>query len=484
MGAYVGETWWEFLRDGGEIFIEWRNKKVKVETPFIFTNGFIGSQAKETWSVTDVSLDWDRNPNAKVKELVITYSKRIIPEELRGIAIQRRGMKICNFSIRTGNPSIKTDIAEYLYGWITFNKEAEAELRAIEDPTHYDFSAYVGTFGYHVFGKAGWLAQEVRKFAEQKLGLGLKARKPDRLDILVINRLNRFANKYKLGSPLNRTSPGPGPGPGPRNRKEIRIKMTKPSFPRDITRRVEFGETIQNIKVSVVNDSKRSVKAKLSLVLKTASRTIKERILERFVNGKTIVVPSKSESITFGPYSVTFSKRKFVTGTYVIEAEIALLEGDILDDQFGKAVIVDQDRELVYLDENPPTGRGLFEFIDRVEFKDERDLQFRVKEKDGKMRIQINILHPAYKHNEVLDDLLEEKKLYISRKLHRPLLDYEINIGAEVIAQYDVRKEAKLIKKDCKEKFILHRGEDKNAFFVDAIDQASRIAQRIRYEVL
>ena len=215
-------------------------------------------------------------------------------------------------------------------------------------------------------------------------------------------------------------------------------------------------------KVSVVNGSKSSRKIKLSLVLKTASRKVQERILKKFVAGQTIDVPAKGESTTFGPYAVTFDSNACM---------------------HAKAVIVDQERELIYLEEDPPTGKGLFEFIDRIEFKEEKKLQFRVKEKDGKMRIQINILHTAYEHNEELDDLLAEKKLYTHHKVHRPLLDYEIGIGAEAIAQYDVRKEAKLVKEN-KRKFMLQRAEDKKAFFVEAIDQASRIAQRIRYEVL
>jgi len=259
--------------------------------------------------------------------------------------------------------------------------------------------------------------------------------------------------------------------------------MPKPSFPVEGTRKVEFGDSVQNIKISVVNASEFSRKIKLSLTLKTASRKVQERILRKFVAGQFIDVPARSESATFGPYAVTFESKRFDTGTYAIEAEISLLEGDILDDTFGKAIIADQERELIYLDEDPPTGKGLLEFIDRVKFKEEKELQFRVKEKDGKMRIQVNILHPAYEHNEELDDLLAEKNLYAHHRLHRPLLDYEVSIGAEAIAQYDVRNEARLVKEN-KRKFMLQRAEDKKAFFIEAIDQTSRIAQRIRYEVL
>ena len=479
---YVGETWWELLNNGREILIKWRGRTNKVKSPIYYITSFIEKESAEVWFLEDVGLKWDKNPKARVKELMIIYSKRVIPEEFRGIAIQRGGMKICNFSISARIPSIKAEISEKLYGWITFNDEAEKELREIEDPTHYDFSSYIGTFGYYVFGKNGWLEQEIRGFAEKKLGLGSEEKKFDRLDIIVANKLNRFINKYKLGVPLKKTVAPPGNG-GTCHRKEIRIKMPKPKFPNQETRKIEFGESVRDIKLSVVNESKISIELKLSLVLKTASREAGERVLRKFLVSEDLVVEGKSESQTFGPYEVTFDKRKFDSGTYVIEATIVSVKGDLLDTKYGKGVVVDQERELIYLDVDPPAGKGLFEFIDRVEFKDEKELQFRMIEKEDKMRIEVNILHPAYKHNEELDHLLAEKSLYAICRISRPLLDYEMGIGAEVIAQYDIRKDAVLVKQG-KKKFLNQRSEDKNSFFVEAIDQTSRIAQRIRYEIL
>lgn len=482
LAEYIAETWWEPLRDGGEVLVKWRGKITKVKPPVYYTTSYIKNETVDVWSVKKIDLKWDKNPKAKVRELVIILSKNVIPEEFRGIALQRGGMKICHFDIRSGNQSIKKELSERIYGWIRFNEEAEKELREIEDPTHYDFSAYLGTFGYHLFGKNGWLEQEIRRFAEQRLGVGVEARKFDRLDIIVANKLNRFANKYKLGTPLDRPVAPPGNGKE-RQRKKLRIRMPKPLFPSVETRRVEFGESIHHIRVSVMNESNVSRKVGLTLVLKTASRKVGERTLKSFVAGETVVVPAQSESKMFGPYEVTFDKKKFDLGTYAIEAEIVVLEGDLFDPQFGKGAVVDQERELIYLDVDPPTGRGLFELIDRVEFKEEKELQYRVKEKDGKMRIQINILHPAYKHNEELDDLLAREKLYVHQNVSRPLVDYEIGIGSEVVAQYDIRKDAKLVKANRK-KFLMQRAEDKKSFFEEAVDQASRVAQRIRYEVL
>lgn len=480
---YIAETWWELLRNGAEILIKWKGKTIKVKPLVYYTDSFVQSKAREVWSVKDAFLGWGKNPQAKVNELVIIYCEEVIPEEFRGIAVQRAGMKINSFDIKTVIPSISSDIADHLYGWITFDKVAEEELREAEDPTHYDFSASLGTFGYHVFGKNGWLSQEIIKFAEEKLGLGLDKGKIDYLDTIVANKLNKFVNRYNLGLPLNKgpsppppTSPLPPPPP-----QAIRIKMPKPSFPREEIRRVEFGEGVKNIRVSVVNDSNISRKVKLTLVLKTASRKMQERVLKTFVVTETIV-NSKSETPLFGPYSLTFEKEKFDSGTYALEAEIVLLDGNISDEEFPKGWM-DEERELIYVDVDPPAGEGLFEHIERVEFKQEKELQFRVKEKDGKMRIQINTLHPAYRYNEELDDLLAKKKLYVQRKVGRPLMHYELSIGAEVIAQFDIKKGATLLTKGRKQ-FIAKRDEDKKAFFEEAIDKASRVAQRIRHEIL
>jgi hypothetical protein len=156
-----------------------------------------------------------------------------------------------------------------------------------------------------------------------------------------------------------------------------------------------------------------------------------------------------------------------------------------MDEKFGKGMVLDQERELIYLNEDPPTGRGLFELIDRIEFKQEKNLQYRMKEKDGKFRIEINMLHPAYKHAEEIYDFLTKHEEAGKHTVLNPLLDYDIEIGAEAIALYDLKKEANLISdENDKKTFISLRQEDRNAFYEVAMDRASRLAQAIRHEVL
>jgi len=485
IAKYIGETWWELLKNGASILAKWRGHVVKIEVPQYYTDSFVQKNMEETWIVKDCDLNWPKNPKARAKELVIVHSKSVIPEGFRGIAIQRGGMKIRNFDVRTENPAITPEIAESIYGWIIFNEEGEKELRAIEDTTHYDFSSSLGTFGFHVFGKNGWLIQEVRKFAEKELGLGSEGeKKSGRSDVLAVNKLNRFASKHDLGE-KGRAVP-PTTGKKRTKLEEIRIKMPKPIFPHPETRRVEYGESVTGIVVSVVNDTSVLRKVKLLLTLKTVSRKgIPERVLKQFIEME-LTVGATSESETFGPFKIVFDQHRFKDGTYAVEAEIVVLEGDVLDEKFGKGMLLDQDRELIYLNEDPPTGKGLFEFIDRIPFKDfDKTLQYRVEEKDDKNRIQINILHPAYRHVEEVDALLSEHKYYRKSDFPNPLLDYEIEIGAEAIAHYDLTKEANLIPDEkVKKNFIEQRDKDEKTFFIVVMEQASRIAQGIRYEIL
>lgn len=486
IAKYIGETWWELLKNGALILIKWRGRVVRIEVPQYYTENFIQKNMENKWVVNDCGLNWLKNQKARVKELVIIYSKSVIPEGFRGIAIQRSGMKIRNFDVTTDNPAITPEIAESIYGWIVFNEEGEKELRTIEDTTHYDFSSSLGTLGFHVFGKNGWLVQEVRKFAEKELGLGLEdKKKTGRSDVLAVNKLNRFASTHDLGEKGRQVPPTTGKK-RTKLEKEIRIKMPKPVFPHPEIRRVEYGETVTGIMVSVVNDTSVQRKIKLSLTLKTASRKgIPERVLKQFVETE-LTVAAASGSEIFGPFQVLFDTHKFKDGTYAVEAEIVLLEGDVLDERFGKGMLLDQERELIYLNEDPPTGKGLFEFIDRIPFKDfDKTLQYRIEEKDGRYRIQINILHPAYRHVEEVDALLSEHKHYRKIDFPNPLLDYELEIGAEAIAHYDLKEEANLIPDEkAKKNFIEQRDKDEKAFFIEAMDQSSRIAQGIRYEIL
>ena len=59
-------------------------------------------------------------------------SDQPVPEELRGLAVQRKGMKVGIVELR----EIQSDLEEYLFGFVELDKEYEEEIAKAEDLTH------------------------------------------------------------------------------------------------------------------------------------------------------------------------------------------------------------------------------------------------------------------------------------------------------------------------------------------------------------
>jgi hypothetical protein len=147
MMQYIQETWWELLKSGAQVFLKRGQFIIKIEPASCYSDTFINSNVQDIWTSKNCDLYWAKNTQAKVKELVIILAKNTIPEEFRGISIQRNGMKIRSFDVQMADPRITPEFAERIFGWVSFNKESEEELRQIEDTTHYDFSSSIGSFG-------------------------------------------------------------------------------------------------------------------------------------------------------------------------------------------------------------------------------------------------------------------------------------------------------------------------------------------------
>ncbi|GAH82008.1 unnamed protein product, partial [marine sediment metagenome] len=99
---------------------------------------------------------------------MVYNSGRSVPEDIRGVAIQRDGMKICSIEPMY----LGREIAEGVYGYITFDSDTEEALLEDEGIEHYfyDFRRSLpGTVKRFV-------VDEMTRFAREKLGYGTDAR--------------------------------------------------------------------------------------------------------------------------------------------------------------------------------------------------------------------------------------------------------------------------------------------------------------------
>lgn len=394
---YIGETWWEIikkfdaeiiLRVGGE------ERKVTIPTEFNFvendTNGY------KVWRMVNQRVP---HPSLKIRlrSLHIMSKKgETIPENLRGVSIQRGGMKICTIEPRY----LPKDIADSIYGYLTLDKKAESQLRKYENPEHY------GLFYRHAFPRAikHFIEEEISRFAKEKLGYGS--------DIRAVKRKEQKDAERKALTAINRIAKdlgiigfGPGVligGGGSSYSKEIRIVFTEPDFPRLGDRRVNYGESIKEIKVNVVNDTDKTIKVRLKLYLRYSD----EKLLDLYEGD--LEIQSHSNSSIIGPFDIKFTETQFpLKGKYNIVAKIVSL----IDENKGFKLDIKQ--KVFYLEEDPPT-KGLFEDCEGMEYPEKYSklLGEVVIGKRGGYVFQYNVGHPEYKINE---DDVESQAAYLFR---------------------------------------------------------------------
>jgi hypothetical protein len=391
---YIGETWWEIiLKYGATIKVEKSGQEQLASIPEEFDLKDEDSRKLrlKVWIRKNEKLPV-RSGDARIKNLHIVHNAgNPVPEDIRGIAIQRDGMKIC-----TIEPKYMTrEIAEKLYGYINFEPDTEEVLLEGEGIEHYSYD-FRRPFPGAV---RRFVEDEILRFAQEKLGYSADARQVRRQQQQNAERralvaVNKFAKEIGIG-----VGPGRGGGGGGGSRKvpkEVYIEIEDIDFPRLGDLRVNYGESISNIKTRIVNDSASEAVMRFKLFLKFYDKLIKT-YAEQDVN-----VPPHSNSEWIGPYDETFSQEHFPdTGRYTITAKIISLRDE------DKAKELDVENRSFYLEEDPPP-RGLFEKCEPLEFS-ERAKMIMSECLPGERRgliLQYNVNHPAQEAvQEQEDDL-------------------------------------------------------------------------------
>src|SRR6266571_2729502 len=186
---YIGETWWEIIsRFDAKIIVSVGDKETIVEVPKEFELPDRDSDQAKTWIQENVKLAAGKDEYL-VKRLHIVSKRAGVPEDIRGVAIQRGGMKVCSVEARY----MPQDLADSIYGYVTLDREAERQLLIDESPEHYGFDFRFG------LPKAirHYIEEEIGRFARAKLGWRTdtrqirreKQRGAERMALLEINRI-------------------------------------------------------------------------------------------------------------------------------------------------------------------------------------------------------------------------------------------------------------------------------------------------------
>lgn len=381
---YIGETWWEIiLKYGATIKVKTDGREQIATIPKEFD---LRDEDSRKFKVRPKRNQ--RIPTSfreiRVKNLHLVYNvDKPVPEDIRGVAIQRDGMKICIIQPWY----MGREIAQRLYGYINFDADTEEALLEDEGIEHYSYDFRRSLPG----AVKRFVEDEMMRFAQEKLGYGVDAREVRRQQQRNAERralvaINRFAREIGIGIGPGRR--GGGGGGGLRPPKEIYIEFDNMNFPRQDDLRVNYGESISNIKAKIVNDSDTEAIVRFKLFMRLSGRS--GRLIKTYAE-QDVTIPPRHSSDYFGPYKETFQQEDFPDkGGYTIVANITSLKDE------NKGYVLDVENRSFYLDEDPPE-RGLFEKCEPMEFPERAKMIMAesLTGERGGLVLQYNLNHPA-----------------------------------------------------------------------------------------
>jgi len=417
---HIGETWWEIiLKYGVRITVKVGERERAAEIPREFELQKEDSKKFNFWVKRKQKIQVGSN-DFWIKNLHMMYNRaRAVPQDIRGIAIQRDGMKICTIEPRY----MGREIAHRLYGYVNFDPDTEEALLDDESIEHYSYDFRRALPG----AMRRFVEDEMLRFGQEKLGYGFDAREARREEQRnAERRALAAANNFARGLGI-----GAGPGPihrgrgGERMPRKVRIRMEELALPRPGDLRVNYGEVVRNIRIRVVNDREPDVELRVKVFLRFYDKVLKS-FLER-----DIVITSHSITEDFGPYEEEFTETNYMdTGKYTIVARIlSLMEEDKGDE-------LDYRTKSFYLEEDPPM-RGLFERCEAFGFPDEEPIKYWMGYSEyGSERgliLYYNLGHPGYPPvSENEEDLAE----------------YILRIAGQEICRYDLMQEETILFRD------------------------------------
>lgn len=424
---YLGETWWEIIsKFGAKIVVSVNGKESVVQVPKEFDLPENDSELSKVWIQENVKLPVG-GQDYLIKRLHIISKRGGVPEDIRGVAIQRGGMKVCPIEPRY----MPEDLTDSIYGYVTLDKEAERQLLFDESPEHYGFDFRFG------LPKAirHYVEDEIEKFARTKLGWRTdsrqirreKQRGAERTALLEINKIAK-----DLGF-------GRGLGPGKKSRKsakrpwkKIRIQLSEMQLPREGDLRVNYGEMVRNISARVVNDTRLEVAVRLKLFLRQG-----DKVTDSFID-EDVPVDSRDKSRQFGPFEARLSPERYPTkGKVTLVARIISLM------DANKGVILDEERVSFYLEEDPPP-KGIFEDCIPTEWDiSDPDIGHLMGDDEPGERqgvvIHYNTLHPAYL---AVEEDENDAAAYLFRLMGLDLCKLDLQSDKSMLFKEEERKEA------------------------------------------
>lgn len=424
MAQNIGDTWWPIIQKfGADIRVvttlssEHSDTRVTVPDDLILPLNDSGST--KVWHRENVAVDFG-GTRFRIKRIHLAcIGAAPLRPEIQGVALIRGGMVVTRLPMRF----VPAKIATAVTGFVEFDEDLDQALKRVEHPTHYAFEMRRG-IGLRV---KQWVEDELAKFAVAKLGVGgqppanVEARRRD-AELRALDEINRLARQLGLIGPRGKAGGGTGRNRGGRKSLEpVAVRLDEPVLPTAGSRRVEFGQTLGNIRARVDNNTKDDARVRYSLYL-----TRGDSVVRRFVPDREVFVGPKEHSPWTEVQDITFNPDDHPAGVYVLRAKLL-----VLDSPHRPKMYQHTDAFRFWLAEDPPQG-GVFEDVEALEYPEDLakvDAEV-VPGKAGGHIFQYNLEHPAYLRTAGDDEELTE---YLFALMARELVVVDLESGDPVL---------------------------------------------------
>jgi len=243
---FIEETWWEILlKYGAEIMVSFDGVPQIATCPDLYRQLYAGELPAEQCYLAENLTVAVKGLPYRVKRIAL--AKADVPEDLRGLSVQRKGMKITTVDLK----DVPSDLRDSFFGAIELDAGYEDLLEEAENLEHYGFDSK-----YASYRELKKLAQGHFDLFKEQLGYSAQRDNPDARAKEAMRQAHDSINKVmgSLGlTGLGVTSP---------RRREISVQVENVTFPAGSSE-VVLGDVVSDIRFRLRNhtDTRRKVKA-------------------------------------------------------------------------------------------------------------------------------------------------------------------------------------------------------------------------------
>lgn len=256
LAEYIGNTWWLILKRDLKIAVIYRGTREEAKVPYEFRDLNSTDTGKRKCRTYRPSFDYKEEKCRFKRVQLFLSNKRKISEEMQGIYLYRREMKIGKIDTK----EIPPEIVEKFYGYAELDIKSALEKiymeQAVEGLEHSSFDGHKG-----IFQNMKREIQECFNKFKDEMGYGYyKGQEERKTKEASEQALVELQKDWPDLSGLTEGTPSPP-------KKKIEISLVSLEFPRPPEKFVYPGEDLSNIIFKIKNIS--SSDLNLYLTIKT-----------------------------------------------------------------------------------------------------------------------------------------------------------------------------------------------------------------------